>query len=427
MISTAEFPPKQTSARQASLSGLKTLVQAEAHAWRCFLAVCISMLLNFLLAIANANGIGMNNNLVTVIQVIVTGASACMVLFWPIRVTKLEQYSAFAIVLSLIMTLMVNEFNPRLFYDFLVIPLYIALGRSARFTKPRWMDALLLTVLAITLLEIAAPTLFVRVVNPGKYFLATRSWVAAQNGAVAETGLYVGAFRGGGSVFALSDHRISGPFLEPLSLGYFGVLMTIYYVGIADVSVIKRILTVGASLFLSLASDSRAATGMIVLSALLLASRIRLPAMVMWMMPVLVFISLWIFYIFSDGVSLGDSASRVAITFDALKEFNVWDIIVGRVNSDRIGDSGFIYLARGLGLIGSVVGIYFFSGIISCRKSQNCIIYAVFSIYIVQLLAFGLAVFSIKSASLAGYLIGISSWNMKVSFKNRGILFRSRE
>ncbi|NMN07049.1 MULTISPECIES: hypothetical protein [unclassified Novosphingobium] len=401
---------RRTRARAAAL-GADSPVTTVAHAWRCYLALAISMFLNMILAIANANGLGMNNKLVTAIQIVVTLASCAVILGQPIKLRPAEQYGLFAIVLLLIMTSALNGFNPKAVYDCLIIPLYIALGRSARAVKPRWMDWLLAAVTLVVLMEMVAPALFTRIVNPGAFFMATRSWIAAASGAAADSGLYIGATRGGGSVFSLADHRVSGPFLEPLSLGYFSVVMTIYYAAIHQSKLWVRLGAIAVCLFLSLVSDSRAASGLIILSSLILVYRVQLPAILIWLAPLAILaVALIIHWIQPAFLAGGDALYRIGLTFDGMAGFSVGDLIIGKVNTDRVGDSGILYLVNCLGIVGLLLALFYFAGLFSRRPDSASSVYVMMAVYITTMLIFGGAVFSIKTASLTGFVLGLATW-----------------
>lgn len=395
-----------------------SVAMAEKHAWRCYLAVVFSMFLNMLLAIANANGIGMNNTKVVIIQIIVTLLSGSMILAKPVALKPAEQYALAVMVLLLLIGAGLHGFNAKAVYDCLIIPLYIVLGRSARQVRPKWMHWLLAAVVIIVGMEVLTPSLFTRIVNPGQYFLSTRAWVAegGVNDALRD-GLYTGAYRSGGSVFSIVDHRVSGPFLEPLSLGYFSVLMAIYYTALYNGRMWVRFGAIGLCLLLALLSDSRAASGLIVLSSLILLPRLKWPKATIWLAPVGVLFVAWLVYLRANGDNLGDTLYRLSLTFDGLRQFSVWQVIIGNVDSEALNDTGILYLIKNVGLLGLFVGIFLYSGSMSRDSKSNVAFFSVIAIYFTTMLLFGGAVFSIKVASLSGYIVGIASWADSISDK----------
>jgi hypothetical protein len=109
-------------------------------------------------------------------------------------------------------------------------------------------------------------------------------------------GLYSGAYRGAARS---SPSWITAfqPFLEPLSLGYFSVLMAIYYAALFNGRLMLRLGAIGVCLLLALLSDSRAASGLIVLSSLVLLPRLKWPSAAIWFAPVGVLFAAWLVYL----------------------------------------------------------------------------------------------------------------------------------
>jgi hypothetical protein len=215
-----------------AVSNVPTRAQTR-RARLCFAAVALSMLLNFFLAFLNTHGVAMNEGKVTIIQIAVTGLSGCLLLTRVAQARAVPIITLAVLIVTLIVMNLIKTPNPKAFYDCLIVPLYIGVGASAYGVRDRWMSWLFWFVVIIVAMEALLPTIYTAIVNAGDYFRATRAWVAstAANKATQD-GLYAGAYRGGGtSAFSMIDHRAGGPFLEPLSLGYFSVLMTIYFSG----------------------------------------------------------------------------------------------------------------------------------------------------------------------------------------------------
>jgi hypothetical protein len=84
--------------------------------------------------------------------------------------------------------------------------------------------------------------------------------------------------------------------VEPLSLGYFSVLMAIYYAALFNGRLMLRFGAIGVCLLLALLSDSRAASGLIVLSSLVLLPRLKWPSAAIWLAPVGVLFAAWLVY-----------------------------------------------------------------------------------------------------------------------------------
>jgi hypothetical protein len=55
---------------------------------------------------------------------------------------------------------------------------------------------------------------------------------------------------------------------------------------------------------------------------------------------------------------LGDTLSA-CLTFDGLREFSVWQVMVGNIDSAHLNDTGILYLIKTMGLWGLFIGIFF--------------------------------------------------------------------
>lgn len=405
MQNTATLPREGLADRSPAAAG-PTRSQRR-HAWHCFLAMAFSMLLNFFLSILNANGVGMNTSLVTIIQIVVTLACGSLLFSRHTRFRALPILALAALVAMLVIMNLIKTPNAKAFYDFMVIPLYIGLGASAVDVPQKWMSGLFWLVVAVVVFEVALPSVYTSMVNPGAFFMATREWVAAQGGNDAlNDGLYVGAYRSHGSFFALSDHRVGGPFLEPLSLGYFAVLMTIYFMGFRDGKIFYRTMTVFACLLLSLLSDSRVASALIVISAIVLFFRPRLPSAAVWCTAPAVFLLGWIGFLTKPSFLVGDFGYRMALTFSPLGEIDVGRLLIGDVPTERMGDSGALYMIYNLGPIGFFLALWYYCGLITRSKNQSSSVFMLLSLFASTTLLFAGALFSIKTASLMGFLVG---------------------
>jgi hypothetical protein len=406
--------------------------ERELWPFMCFAVLCAAIFLNMILAFLHARGLPASANLVIVAQVIVTAFALPAFASRRVGFREPALLALAIIVFSAVVTNMLNPFNPKTIYDCLLIPIYIALGMSASYVRPKWMNYLLLVVLVTVLMENFFPSIYASVFDPAGYFSATREWVANQKeNAASADGLFRGAYRGGGSQLSFADHRISGAFLEPLSLGYFSVLMAIYYTGFYRGSTVVRVGAIAICLCLALASDTRIAIALILLSTLFLTFRPRLPVLVLWLTFPIVAAIITGIYFASVSSLFGDTSLRLAITFDALGATGLGSVLVGMVPLDRVGDSGILYMLRCVGLLGMLIAIWFYSGAYTYRPGANVAALVMIAVYLSISLVFGGAALSIKTASLLGYLVGLAcaipprvtarpTTNILASFDSRG-------
>jgi hypothetical protein len=375
----------------------------------CFWLLCVAMFTNLFLSFANAHGLPVNANLLIIVQAFVT-LLACPAMISRNVVHKQSAILVLCILIfSAVVTNIVNPVNPKSFYDTMVIPIYIALGASAVSVRPKWMHALLVFVIFITLLEVVAPKVYTGIFEPGRYFAATREWIASQKAnAAADDGFYNGAYRAGGAQFSFTDHRVSGPFLEPISLGYFAFVMSIYYAGLYSGKTKIKVAGIVSCLCLALSADSRIPTALILLAAVFLGLRLRLPVIILWLTFPVTMIVTYLLYLIQPDFLYGDTFSRMSITFDGMASVNVGELLIGIVPLNRVGDSGILYMIRCVGGIGALLAIWYYSGCYTRAKGTNVAFFVMVTVYLSISLMFGGATLSIKTSSLLGYLIGLA-------------------
>lgn len=375
-----------------------------------FALVFLSMFLNLALAFLSARGLPISSGTVIAVQATVTAAAVPSLFSQQVRFRATALFALAFILLSVIVTNFLNPFNPKTIYDILLIPIYIALGMSGSSVRPKWMNYLLVFVVLIVAIEVVLPTFYVSLFDPAGYLSSTRQWIANQKvNDAANDGLYVGSYRAGGSQFSLADHRIGGPFLEPLSLGYFAFIMSTYYAGLHRGSPVFRTVAIVICLLLALASDSRIPSALIVFSTVFLVLRLRLPVILVWLTFPVAMAAIYLLYIGHFGFLYGDTFTRLSVTFDALNAVNVGQMLVGMVPLERVGDSGTLYMLRCVGLLGTPVAIWLYSGAYTYRRGSNVSFFVMITVYLTITLMFGGATLSIKTGSLLGYLVGIAS------------------
>jgi hypothetical protein len=375
----------------------------------CFSLLCAAMFFNSALAFLHARGLPVSNVIVTVCQFGITALAVPAAFSSRARLPQLAIIALAFMVLSLILTNLLNPFDAKTIYDILLIPIYMALGMSAALVKPRWMHVLLGFVLASALLELFNASLYNFLLQPLEYLSATRAWLGEATSKVGGGDLSLAwVNRADGSKLGLSDHRIGGAFLEPLSLGYFGALMSTYYAGLYRGSRLVQLGAILICLILTLLADSRVPTILIIVSSLFLLSRVKLPSFLLWLtFPVVILITFLIYLLNAESI-YGDTALRLGLTFNVIQNTSVASFLIGAVSLDRVGDSGIVYMLRCLGPFGMVVALWFFSGAFTRRRGTNVSFFVAIAIYVSVTLMFGGATLSIKTASLLGYLVGLA-------------------
>lgn len=368
--------------------------------------------LNAALAFANNQIFPINASIASAAQLAVTTAAVAITL---LRYPRLPLRFWAALSCLGLLTLMVsfwNNLNAKHFYDLLVIPCFIAFGTVVRCFPLKAFKIIFGAVSVITFLDVFAVGLYTALLDPLSYFRNTRVWVANQLPAGSdEAGLYLGANRGGGMFFSfLTDHRAGGPFLEPLSLGYFAVVSSMLFAIWLRYHPIERTLAFGACLILALLADSRVAAAMVM--AFFGISCVQ-PLVRRWwssVAPIILLLSAFIFYIASEGRNaVSETPRRIAITFDALLDSPLVELFNGVLSTTQFGDSGILYLIHAATLPGMFICLYLFSGQMNQTRLAQPLIPLMASIYLTTTALFGGAFLSIKTSALLGLIIGAAS------------------
>jgi len=369
-------------------------------------------LLNTALAFSNSLLFPVNSTIASVAQLAITAAAiAVAVLRRPQLPLSFWIACACLAVFALLASIW-NELNSKHYYDLMVIPIFIIFGSVIRQFPFKAFKLIIAAVGVICFLDAFLVGLYTTLFNPLSFFRNTRVWVSDQLASGSdEMGLYLGANRGGGSFFGfLTDHRIGGPFLEPLSLGYFAVVACMFFAVWFRHYPWQRAGAFAACLVLALLADSRVPSAMIILFFGLscLQSHIRM-AWSAWG-PAIVLVAAFFFYMMSDGrLAESETPRRIAITFDVVTSTNIFELFSGALNVSRFGDSGILYLVYAATLPGMLLCLYLFSGVLSSTRLTPPILPLMASIYITTTALFGGAFLSIKTSALLGIMLGAAS------------------
>jgi energy-coupling factor transporter transmembrane protein EcfT len=297
-----------------------------------------------------------------------------------------------------------GEFNPRFLYDAAMLPLFLVLGACAKRFSPRFFTVILLALLVTALIELAFPGLYAQILNPRNYFYYTRDWVAAVTApdASIETSsdIYLGSNRYTGSFFGVS-HRAGSLFLEPLSVGYFGIIGTILILHTPDISRRQKALLILCCVALAFLSDTRVAVFMI--AAAIFLRRAASQAQLRWLfaVPYLVLMVVLTGYFILQSLP-GDLGLRLGVTAEPLLKASPLNILLGGVDDTKVADSGIVYLIANTGFLGFCIYPLFASGIFEERDRPSPVAVSIM-FYILVALTFGYAPMSIKTASMLGY------------------------
>ena len=367
------------------------------------IAACV--LENPVLALINNFAFTLNAQIVALVQLVITLA-AVAVIAW--RRPRLNWIFVAAVLLFLfavaVKFIVTASFNPRFVYDAAMLPLFLVLGASARRFSPRFLSFLLLALLITAVAELVFPDLYAAVLNPRKYFYYTRDWVAAvtaPDASIASSAdIYLGSNRYTGSFFGAS-HRAGSLFLEPLSLGYFGIIAAIFFVHAPGLTLRRRALLIAGCVGLAVLSDTRVAVFLIAMAVLARHAAAYVTKHGALVAPYLVLMAVAFLY-FALQTMPGDLGLRLGVTGEPLLQAMPLNILFGGVDDTKVADSGLIYLIANSGMIGFCVYPALASGVLLAEERPSPVAVSIL-FYILVALVFGYAPMSIKTASVLGY------------------------
>lgn len=269
---------------------------------------------------------------------------------------------------------------------------------------------LMAAVLSVAVIEIFATELYVWLFEPEQYFFKTRGIEPFE---YSDSGLFRNSL-GYSSRFSfnfLSSHRISSLFLEQVSLANFAMVTLIFLVGFSQQMGKKAVLFfLLGSVFLILTNDTR--TGALFALAMIPCFYLS-PLFPRWFavifMPVLLALSILLFYDPSQ-TSLSDSfAGRIGFTLYLLSEADLPTLLTGNLAGiNSVADSGYSYIIYATSLFGLILYWLYISLIVrSDQPDSKRYVFAMNGFIAVNLLI-GAAVFTIKIAApmwmMMGYL-----------------------
>lgn len=377
-----------------------------------YLLVAFAMLFNPLLSLVNAHVTGISGTIVTGIQLAITFAAiGLIVLRGGPRVSIAFPALFFAfLLLCLIAGALAGSTDLKTIYDVALLCIFIALGSTLRIVPTGFLKWLLAISLAVAIFEFVAPDLYVMIFDPLGYSSNTRGWVAEL---LADTftdgaGLAVGAVRGDGQAWlgaSESGHRVGGVFLEPLSQGYFAVIMAIFLGHAYQKDFLRRTIATLLCLIMAMLSDTRVAS-MLIVFFYISAPFVRLvPAYLAMAIPPLgLGVGLFVFWL-TDPQMTSEFIFRLTLTFGVILQSSIFNVVFGGIDMTYAADSGVVTILSRAGLLGLLIFFAVASGAVSSKINPPAILHFVM-IYLVVTSLFGAAFLSIKTAALLGLMIG---------------------
>jgi putative polymerase len=382
------------------------------------LVVFAAVLLNFVLCFIDTNVFRVNP-LVVISSEILLIATAFSLIWY--RSTVLYIFLLVLSVYFFSVMLVRSDFDPKIIRDLLIPFVFFFLGNYLGSVRScdRLVTLLILLALGSALFEWLALDTYLHYFDVIRYYVArgTESHLDADSalfirGTDTAAGLYVNATRFQERTLLpfLGSHRISGMFLEPVSVGNFGAI-AFAWVLLRNRgriwTLVAKSLAIATILVLA---DARFGFYFCVFTLVLyLAAPIIRPTM-LFLAPFLVMIGL---VAYAGGywqeAPSNELAGRLMHAADSLVELDprqvfglsISDVFIG----GYAGDSGYGYLLVKLGLVGlTAIWALFIYAPVFDRDAWRFKIFIAF--YAVSLLSISASLFTIKTAALLWFLYG---------------------
>ncbi len=271
-------------------------------------------------------------------------------------------------------------------------------------------------VLAFALFEYFALDAFVKIFSVAKYYVARGTMEARQ--ALQSADLFVSGMRpagaqGGRNLLPfLGDHRVSSLFLEPVSLGNFGVIVAIWAMVRAKFSGMLQPGVFAAALALIVLADSRFGAYLCILALVLLLCPPGLATAAALSLPLVALVVLILVpavvtgsydpqnrYVDNGFVGRFVLAAQILGDFDALTWLGL------RAARMQTFDSGYAYVISGVGVLG-LAALWAVLFAVKGPDRQYCALRNLFALYFGTILCVSNSPFTIKTAALMWFLLG---------------------
>jgi putative polymerase len=375
--------------------------------------VMASVLFNLLLCFVDTNALRVN-----ALHVILTEAAILAAAFFLPFARNQRSPGRMDVLLILLfatwllLSILRQDVDPKFFRDVAIIPLFVLLGLAASrgaglHRRLFWLHMI---VLAFAIWEAVSVTSFVRVFAVAEYFENTRGlnvmdWSVDQ-------GLFLSAVRPE-QRFLFPDlpvHRLSSVFLEPVSLGNYVVISTIWLAGFwKQIPSRMRLPAVLATVLLLIGSDSRMATVTCTIILLVLPFRRLIFNLAPLLTAPLVILAMCL-VVWSLGLQPGTDnfEGRIAHAVSVFGTFKLEDYAGMSLTHIRAAeDAGYAYLVMTQSLLVAAIlwTIVFFRKLVTADSRY---VHLAIAIYVSLNLTVSWSLFSIKTAAIVWVLLGRS-------------------
>jgi putative polymerase len=311
--------------------------------------------------------------------------------------------------------------NLKVTRDFLIPIVFLVVGRNFADIKNADRIVFFATglILLFALFEYFFLDAYLRVFGVLDYYVAKGSLDALDPSLQWSNGLMLNGVRtaeGGGRVllpFLLEDHRVSSLFLESISLGNFGALVAFWGIIRSRMEGRPYFWSIVAGIILIVLSDNRFNASFLPIGVVFLFASPRLTKPVVMVLPFVAILGLCLIAANAepqevpglDGGSLWDRlvySGRILLDLDGPNWLGIWPLPPYTL------DAGYAYIISTVGLIGLVACWLWFTSLTGPSRYfyafRNTI-----AAYFAVLLCISQSLFTIKTAALLWFLLGVLS------------------
>jgi putative polymerase len=402
------------------------------------LVILAAVLLNFALCFINTNVFKVNPSVVILSEIMLIAMAFSLIWY---RSTVV--YICFLVLSFYFFSVMLvrSDFDPKIIRDFLIPFVFFFLGYYLGSVRScdRLVTLLILLALGSALFEWLALNTYLHYFDVIQYYVArgtTDPQVAADGALVIRgtnsAGLYVNGTRFQERTLLpfLGSHRVSGIFLEPVSVGNFGAI-AFAWVLLRDRGRIWPLVakTLAIAIILVLADARFGFFFCIFTLVLYLAAPIIRPT-ILFLAPFLAMIGL-VAYAGAHWQEAPSSelGGRLMHAADSLVALDPWQVFGSKISDGFLngytGDSGYGYVLVKVGLVGLIaIWALFVYAPVFDRDALRFKIFIAF--YAVSLLSISASLFTIKTAALLWFLYGtLNSHERNHGRETTGATFRS--
>lgn len=408
MLTRARQAPSDAALVAAAPATTQT--QAALSSTLVGLIVSAAVLFNLILCFADTNVMRMNAAYVVMAEGAILAAAFLLPFVRGKQApSRMDALLVLLFATWLLLSMLRQGIDPKFFRDVAIIPIFVMLGMACRGDGlHRSLFWLHMAILFFAIWEAVSVESLVQIFAIAEYFENTRG-LAAQDWSTEE-GLYLSALRPESRFLfeGLPIHRLSSVFLEPVSLGNYVVISTIWLAGFwKQIPAKMRVPAAVATLLLLVGSDSRLAT--VTCLMLLLALPLRrflFPYAAALVAPAILATLLLIDWMldFQPGIDNFEGRLAHAVrTFYAMSAEDYLGLSLAHIGWAQDAGYAYLFMTQSL-LVSAILWASLF-----CRRlvtPEARYVHLAIAVYVALNLTVSWSLFTVKTAALLWVLLG---------------------